>query len=119
MRIRDWSSDGCTSDLFVTATRPWVPCAWRGWRPHGIVAPPGTGARHANPVDPPPRPGLDSRLRLRPADPIPRGDVLRKLGLARQESGPRPDERTADAAAPAQAGAAAVPVPGRPPRPPP
>src|SRR3546814_3227514 len=34
---------------FVTATRPWVPCAWRGWRPHGIVAPPATGARHANP----------------------------------------------------------------------
>src|SRR3546814_9265441 len=68
---------------FVTATRPWVPCAWRGWRPHGIVAPPGTGARHANPVDPLPRPGLDSRLRLRPADPLPRGPVLRKLGLAR------------------------------------
>src|SRR3546814_7471791 len=92
MRMSDWSSDGCSSYL------PWVPCAGRGWLPHGIVAPPVTVAPHANPVDPPPRPGLDSRLRLRPADPLPRGHVLRKLGLARQESGRRPDDRTADAA---------------------
>src|SRR3546814_6125292 len=93
-----------------------LPCAWRGWRPHGIVAPPGTGARHANPVDPPPRPGLDSRLRLRPAAPLPRGHVLRKLGLARQESWRRPDARTADAAYRAMAAVAADPALGRPPR---
>src|SRR3546814_2991071 len=54
-----------------------------------------------------------SRLRFRPADPLPRGHVLRKLGLARQESGRRPDDRTADAADRAMAAVAAVPGLGR------
>src|SRR5690606_18963499 len=57
----------------------------------------------------PARPGLGARMRVRPAGAVPRGHVLRELGLAREQSAANPGAGAADDADRALAAVAAVP----------
>src|SRR5690606_22547835 len=66
-------------------------------------------ARH----DTPPRPRLGPRFRLRPARALPRGHVLRELGMARRQSRRQPGARAVHDAELAVAPFAAVPGLGR------
>src|SRR5690606_26455219 len=96
-------SQGSAARPWICLGGPWPLVAAAGCGQAGVVSPAG------DPDDPPPRPGLGARLRLWPAGAVPRGHVLRELGLARQKSRGRAGDRTAHVPHVALAAVAAVP----------